>query len=46
MAILRLALRHEHVLAFTLAAIEADLDDPLLPWMIDLSSRSDFSHLR
>ncbi len=30
--------------ASTLACIEAELDDLLLPWMIDLSSCSDLSH--
>jgi predicted nucleotidyltransferase len=30
--------------ASTLAGIEADLDDLLLPWMIDLSSFSDLNH--
>jgi len=30
--------------ASTLAAIEAELDDLLLPWMIDLSSVSDLNH--
>ena len=28
----------------TLAQIEAELDDLLLPWMIDLSRRADLSH--
>ena len=39
-----LTLRGAEISSSTLAQIEAELDDLLLPWMIDLSRLADLSH--